>query len=115
MSLKPLKLKSRITHITLAKTLKVLLDGPATAHEIAEVTGVMPRTAAEWVRAMRKEGCVHISGWIPDSRGRDVTAVFSIGQGKDKPRSRMSQAERTRRYRAKKRQLTQDKLLQLAA
>jgi predicted ArsR family transcriptional regulator len=105
MALKPLKLKSRITHITLAKTLRVLLDGPATVHEIAEVTGVMPRTAAEWMRALRKEECAHISGWVPDSRGRDATAVFSLGKGKDKPRHRFTEAERQARRRAKKRQL----------
>lgn len=111
MALKPLKLKSRITHITLAKTLKMLLDGPATVHEIAEVTGVMPRTAAEWMRALRKESCVHISGWVPDSRGRDATAVFSLGKGKDKPRHRFTEAERQARRRARKKQAEIHKLI----
>jgi hypothetical protein len=38
--------------------------------------------------------------------GRDVTAVFTLGAGKDKPRSKMTQAERQARYRQKQKQIT---------
>jgi predicted ArsR family transcriptional regulator len=103
MALKPLRKNRRITHLVLAKTLKVLLDGPASPQEIAELTGVRLATAQEWMRSLRKEGCVHISGWLPDKRGRDVTAVYKMGNGADKPRYRMTDAEKGAKYRAKKR------------
>jgi len=104
MALKSLQKTRRITHIVLAKTLKALLDGPASPQEIAEITGIRLPTAQEWMRSLRKEGCVHISGWLPDVLGRDATAVYQLGKGRDTPRKRMSGTEKTRRYRARKRQ-----------
>lgn len=103
MALKSLKKSRRITHIILAKTLKALLDGPVTPQEVAEITGVRLATAQEWMRALRKEECVHIGGWVPDSRGRDATAVYKLGAGKDKPRFKVSDTEKSRRYRERKR------------
>jgi hypothetical protein len=38
--------------------------------------------------------------------GRDVTAVFKMGAGRDKPRGKMTQAERQARYRQKQKQIT---------
>jgi len=105
MALKSLQKNRRITHIVLAKTLKALLEGPASPQEIAEITGVRLATAQEWMRSLRKEGCVHIGGWLPDIRGRDATAVYALGEGRDKPRFRMTEAQKGKRYRDKKRAL----------
>jgi hypothetical protein len=88
--------------MTLAKTLKIMLDGPTTAQEIAEFTGIHLRTAQEWMRNMKAEGCVHINAWLPDSKGRDSIPVWKLGKGKDKPRHRMTNAETARQYRARK-------------
>ena len=105
MAIKPLIKFRKINQLVMAQTVKLLLDGPATAHEVAEHTGIHLVTAQEWMRCLRKEGAVHISGWLADRLGRDTTAVFQLGIGKDKPRHKFTPAERQARHRARKRQL----------
>jgi predicted ArsR family transcriptional regulator len=104
MALTPLTKYRKISYVALAKTMKLLMDGPATAHEVSEVTGIHVVTAQEWMRSLHKEGCVHIGGWIHDSLGRDTTAVYHLGKGLDKPRHKFTPAERQARHRARKRQ-----------
>jgi len=111
MAVKPLTKLRKVNHRTMAQTLKILLDGPATAHEVAEHTGIHLITAQEWMRALRKEGVVHIGGWLADSLGRDVTAVYQLGKGRDKPRHKFTHAERQARHRARKKQAALDKLI----
>jgi predicted ArsR family transcriptional regulator len=108
MAVKPLSKLRKVNHRTMAQTIKILLDGPATAHEIAEHTGIHLVTAQEWMRCLRKEGAVHIGGWLADSLGRDVTAVYQIGKGRDKPRHRFTASERQARYREKRRRMATD-------
>jgi hypothetical protein len=55
---------------------------------------------------MHKEGVIHVSMWEQDSRGIDRRPVFELGPGRDKPRQKVSDSERCRRYRAKKAQLS---------
>jgi predicted ArsR family transcriptional regulator len=111
MALTPLNKYRKISYVALAKTMKLLMDGPATAHEVSEVTGIHVVTAQEWMRSLHKEGCVHIGGWIHDSLGRDTTAVYHLGKGRDKPRHKFTPAERQARHRARKKQATLDKLI----
>jgi len=111
MALTPLAKYRKISYVALAKTMKLLMDGPATAHEVSEVTGIHTVTAQEWMRSLHKEGCVHIGGWIPDGLGRDTTAVYQLGKGRDKPRHKFTPAERQARHRARKKQATLDKLI----
>jgi predicted ArsR family transcriptional regulator len=111
MALTPLTKYRKISYVALAKTMKLLMDGPATAHEVSEVTGIHTVTAQEWMRSLHKEGCVHIGGWIPDGLGRDTTAVYQLGKGRDKPRHKFTPAERQARHRARKKQATLDKLI----
>jgi predicted ArsR family transcriptional regulator len=106
MALKPLNKYRKVSHVALAKTLKLLLSGPATAHEISEETGLHIVTAQEWMRCLRKEQCIHISGWLPDGLGRDTTAVYQLGKGRDKPRHKFTAAERQARHRQKLKSLS---------
>jgi hypothetical protein len=111
MALKPLTKFRKVSHVVLAKTVKLLLTSPATAHEVAEHTGLHLVTAQEWMRSLRKEGAVHISGWLADSLGRDVTAVYTLGPGNDKPRHKFTTAERTARYRERKQKAARDRMI----
>lgn len=111
MAWKELSKRRKVSHVALAQTMKLLLQGPITAHELAEATGIHYVTTSEWLRSLRREGAVHICGWLPDSMGRDVTAVYKMGAGTDKPRKRMTQAERQARYRKKINAITLNHML----
>ena len=100
--MKPLQKMARVGHMTLAKTLSYLLDNPATAQDICAYTGIHLVTAQEWMRALRKERTVYISAWEPDTKGRDVTPVYTLGRGRDAQRRRKSRAQIAADYRARK-------------
>lgn len=95
----------RIGHLTLAKTWKEFERRDMTIHDLVEVVGIHPVTAGEWCRALNKQRCIHIVGWQKDSRGRDVTAVYRFGEGFDRPKSRMTPAQRQAAYKERQRAL----------
>ena len=103
MTTKSLGKMVRVGHATMARAIKLLLDEPSTAEEIAEHTGLHKQTVYELMRAMRKQGAAHISAWDVDTRGRDAIAVFSLGPGRDKKRRALSRAEIAVRYRDRRR------------
>lgn len=92
---------NKTTQETYAILFKHLLDSPMTAHELAAETGVHIVTAQRLMRILKQYKVVHICAWEKDSRGRDVTPVYKLGTGKDKPKAKMTTAERTKRYRDK--------------
>lgn len=100
--MKELKKQVKVGHMTLAKTLAFLMRQPATPQDISAYTGVHLVTAQEWMRALRKERTVHISAWEPDTRGRDMTPVYTLGVGVDAKRRRKPQAQVAAEYRARK-------------
>ena len=96
---------------TYARLFKMLLKEPVTAHELAEESGIHLVTAQSLMRTLKKHKVVHVVGWIPDALDRDVTPIYKLGEGRDKPRRKLSYAERQRRYRARKEAKQQQLLL----
>lgn len=92
----------KVNQDTYARLFKYLLHVPATAHELAAETGIHIVTAQSLMRCLKKHKVVHISSWEKDTKGRDATPVYTLGLGRDKPREKLSVAERQRRYRDKK-------------
>lgn len=92
----------KVNQDTYARIFKELLEGPITAHEAMEVSGIHRLTAYSLFKSLKKHKVVHISAWELDSMGRDAIAVYQLGAGKDKARRKMTPAERSRRYKAKK-------------
>jgi DNA-binding transcriptional regulator LsrR (DeoR family) len=82
--------------------IKMLMDG-CTCYTISDETGLHIVTVQSYLRAMHKEGVVHIMGWVKNSRGVDSTHIYKLGIGQDKPRAKMTRAEIAKRYRFKKR------------
>ena len=82
--------------------IKMLMDG-CTCYTIRDETGLHIVTVQSYLRAMHKEGVVHIMGWVKNSRGVDSTHIYKLGIGQDKPRSKMTRADIAKRYRFKKR------------
>ena len=85
-----------------ALAIKELLETPCTAHHIAEATEVHTVTAQNLMRTFLRHKIVHVSAWDPDSRGRDVTPVYSVGPGKNAKRRKKTAAERQQQHRNKK-------------
>lgn len=95
-------MQHKVNQDTYGRLFRMLLDDPCTAHELSEETGLHIVTAQSLMRTLKKHRVVHVSAWEPDRLGRDATPVYKLGEGKNKPRRRMTQAERQAKYRAKK-------------
>lgn len=94
--------KHGITHMTYAKVMKVIVDDPMPAKELALEVGVAHITAYRILRALKAMKVVHICGWEKDSMGRHQIPVFKFGEGKNKARPKKTGAEKTRDYRVRK-------------
>jgi len=91
----------KINEMLYARMIRLLIDG-ATSHSIAVETGLHRVTTQSYLRALHKEKAIHVIAWVKNSRGVDTTAVFKLGLGEDKPRSKMTRAEIAKRYRYKR-------------
>jgi len=96
----------RVNQDMYARALKLLLDGPLEAEELVLETGMHRKTANSLLSALYKHKVVHICAWEKDSYGRDCKPVYKLGEGRDKPRQKLTASERQKRYRARKQQLT---------
>lgn len=83
-----------------------------TREEIAEATGWHGVTAADFLRVLRKRKLIYVCGWLPDSIDRDAIAVFRLGNKPDKPRKRLTPAQRAKRMRDRQRKLRQQQNIQ---
>lgn len=90
--------KASTNHAKVAKFIAVMLEGPATRYEIAERADLNPKPVGRLIEALRKEGVCYVIDWRRDGMGRAQTAVFSLGNGTDAPRTRPTkQADRSRK------------------
>jgi hypothetical protein len=92
----------RLGPLSVAKLMRALLDGPCSMPELQHTSGLSINTLHGYMRALRKEGVVHISGWEKDATGRDSLRVFKLGAGKDAPRRRKPKAQVARECRKRK-------------
>ena len=99
------KRQIKINAIMQAQLIKLLLEGTYTCAELAEMTGLHYVTVLQYTRELHRAGAAHIAEWEKDWRGRDLSKIYKLGVGKDKPRQKKTQAERQVAYRAKKKQM----------
>lgn len=86
-----------------AQLIKLLWLGDMNCTELAEESGLHYVTVLDYTRALYRAGASHIVRRDADSRGRHTTKIYKLGPGKDAPPIRTSTAERTKRYRDKRR------------
>ena len=96
----------------LALFVKQLVDGPVTAAELVEMTGLSRITVQRQMRAFVKVGAAHVSAWETDRLGRWTVPVYKLGPGKRAVRRTATNAERRAKYVAKMKAL---KTLQMMA
>lgn len=102
-----LKKPVRLGALSMAKVVRALLDKPRSVPELMDVSGLSTNTVHEYMRALRKEGVVHIGAWRRDATGRESLRVFKFGPGKDAARAKKSKAQIARECRERKREALQ--------
>ena len=105
----------KINAILQAQLIKLLLEGTYTCQELADMTGLHYVTVLQYTRELHRAGAAHIAEWEKDWRGRDLSKIYKLGAGRDKPRQKKTQAERQIAYRAKKKQMKIMELLTCSA
>ncbi len=70
----------RISALTFAAALAVMMRGPFTAAAVAEETGLHRDTVYRLIEAMLQQQVCHESGLAPDTLGRMAVRVYSLGQ-----------------------------------
>lgn len=93
----------KITAITQAQLIKLLLEGDMTCRELAEETGLHYVTVLHYTRELYLAKAAHITRWEQDSLGRDLIKVYKLGPGKDAKRRKLTAVERSLAYRTKQR------------
>jgi len=92
----------KMTAISYATLVELMLDGTYDCMELAEMTGLHYVTVLQYTREMHRAGACHISSWGKDGRGRDLRKIYKIGKGRDAKRQSLSRNEISARYRAKR-------------
>jgi hypothetical protein len=86
----------RINALSVAKMMVALQQGPCTAADLIEISGLCRVTVRQYLQALHREGGCYVFGWEKNSRGADCRAVYAWGDGRDKPRAVQTCAERSR-------------------
>lgn len=80
---------ARLSHLTLAKLLQLLLMGPCSVRKMQEWTGLSRDTLYRFMNAMCAERAAHIVDWEDDAMSRPSMPVFKLGLGENVPRRRV--------------------------
>lgn len=85
----------------------LLLQAPIGHEELAERTGLHYATVRRYMKAMRnhRPRIARIASWDTDAAGNPSIPLFEFGDKSDTKRPKQTNAERQRKYRAKKRNL----------
>ena len=95
-------MQSKVNQESYALIFKGLLDEPMSIDTMQELTGLHRQTLYKLMRCFKRHKIIYVCDWEPDTYGRDSKAIYAIGNKKDKPRYCMTNAERAKRYRDRK-------------
>ena len=96
----------RVDAYLFAKTWKLFEMGrEINAHQLSDTLEVSIRTSWLWLRTLHEMRCIHIVAWEKDTIGRDRTPIYAFGDGFDKPKSKRTPEDRSRKYYEKKARL----------
>lgn len=96
----------KVNAISLAVLIKRLSEGTHTCRELADETGLHIQTIYQWCRQLHKLGAIHICMWEKDAKGKESLKVYMLGEGKDAKPTRLTDYQKTKRYRMKMRAIT---------
>jgi hypothetical protein len=84
-----------------ALVFKAFLEGPCSITELEDISGMHRVTLQSLMRVLKRHKVVYISAWEKDRLGRDCSAVFTLGKGRNIPKQRKTPAERQADYRSR--------------
>ena len=93
---------NKLNVYTYAKLVNFMLDGVYSCQELADLTGLHYVTVLDYTRELYRVSATHIVDYQEDANGRQSIKIYMVGRGEDAVRMRMTNVERTARYRAKK-------------
>ena len=96
----------KMSAITQAHLIKLMLDGELTCMELAEETGLHYVTVLQYTRELYLAKACYIHHYEKDRRDRDNARVYKIGVGKDAKRQKLTPVERQARVRKRKQMAT---------
>lgn len=93
---------------TWLRAIDLFKTGRVTKADLAKALGIHTVTAARLIGALRAQKLIYIARWDADRMGRAIIPAYRWGQRKDapKPRTQVPTAERSRRYRQRKKEAT---------
>ena len=83
----------KLNALSVAKMMRTLMDGPATAKDLINVSGLSRGTVYNYMKALKSEQCVYVCAWEKSVLNRDAIKVFALGKGKDAVKSKKSKAQ----------------------
>jgi hypothetical protein len=94
----------KVGALTLARLLRLLLDGSRDCRELAEDSGLHYVTVLRYCREMHLARAAHIAEWRQDDLGRHVVKVYKVGNKPDAKRPpALSGVQKAERYRERRR------------
>lgn len=95
----------KINALTMAQLMKHLMEGIYSCKELAAETGLHYVTVLHYTREMYRAGVLHIAKWERCAYGKDQVKIYKFGSKPDATRQRLTDVEKLKRYREKKRQM----------
>lgn len=102
------KVKIRVNSMSYAKLIKLLHAGLFTIPQLAEECGLGIAAVHNHTLALRREGMLRIVEWERDCRNACTLRIYKLGPGPDVKQPKMTGAERSRRWRDKKKRMQQN-------
>jgi len=99
-------MSGRVSYDQLAAVLKELIKRPLTVREMSRIGGVSYQSARYWAYVLHTARLVRITGYVKTPRTKHGSRLFAWGEGSDAPNPKLTPAERSRRYRENKRNLS---------
>lgn len=66
--------------------IEALLAEPKTLHQMAQESGLSTASIRKVIKNMHMRREVYVAKWLKDSRGRDATPFYMLGEADDAPR-----------------------------
>lgn len=89
--------------VQMVQVFKALMQGPASRLDLAERTGVNPKTVGKLLTELKAQKMIYVVSYSDAVDGRNRVKLYTFGDGEDAlPKSTQPQEERSRRSYLKK-------------